>query len=44
MIHHMLFADDSLLICKATREQAKELMKILQVYEKATSQKANVAK
>lgn len=44
MIHHMLFADDSLLICKATREQAKELMRILQVYEKATCQKVNEAK
>lgn len=44
MIHHMLFADDSLLICKATREQAKELMRILQVYEKATGQKVNEAK
>lgn len=39
MIHHMLFVDDSLLICKAS-----ELMKILQVYERATCQQMNITK
>lgn len=44
MIHHMLFADDSLLICKASGSQATEMMKILSVYEQATGQKVNVVK
>lgn len=44
MIHHMLFVDDSLLICKASSEQAKKLMEILQIYESATGQLINVAK
>lgn len=44
MIHHMLFADDSLLICKASSEQAKKLMEILQIYESSTGQLINVAK
>ena len=44
MIHHMLFADDSLMLCKASLSQVSELMKILQVYEKATGQKVNLDK
>lgn len=44
MIHHMLFADDSLLICKATEEQARKIMEILKIYEKATGQLVNIAK
>lgn len=44
MIHHMLFADDSLLICRDSAAQAVELMKILKVYEQATGQKVNLEK
>ncbi|XP_048605541.1 uncharacterized protein LOC106393034 [Brassica napus] len=44
MIHHMLFADDSLLICRASAEQATELVKILKIYERATGQKLNLEK
>lgn len=44
MIHHMLFADDSLFICKASVPEAEEIMRILLVYEEATGQKVNVAK
>ncbi|KAG2310496.1 hypothetical protein Bca52824_022053 [Brassica carinata] len=44
MIHHMLFADDSLLICKASDDQARKLMEILKIYERATGQLVNVAK
>ncbi|XP_013713793.1 uncharacterized protein LOC106417552 [Brassica napus] len=44
MIHHMLFADDSLLICRANQNQAAELMRILKVYEKAAGQQVSTAK
>lgn len=44
MIHHMLFADDSLMICKASLGQVSELLQILQVYEKATGQTVNLDK
>ena len=44
MIHHLLFADDSLLVCKATEEQSTVLMKILEAYEIATGQKVNLLK
>ncbi|KAG2313170.1 hypothetical protein Bca52824_024727 [Brassica carinata] len=44
MIHHMLFANDSLLICKATMEQSMEMMNILKIYERVTGQMVNVAK
>lgn len=44
MIHHLLFADDSLMICKASLGQVTELMKILRVYEMATGQKVNLGK
>ncbi|KAG2315720.1 hypothetical protein Bca52824_018842 [Brassica carinata] len=44
MIHHMLFADDSLLICRADEEQARELMRILKIYERATGQMVSIAK
>ena len=44
MIHHMLFADDSLMICKASLAQVSELMRILRVYEKATGQMVNLQK
>lgn len=44
MIHHMLFADDSLLICRASEDQARKIMDILKIYELATGQLVNVAK
>lgn len=44
MVHHMLFADDSLLICRANEEQARELMRILKIYERATGQMVSIAK
>lgn len=44
MIHHMLFADDSLLICRDSAAQAVELMKVLKVYEQAIGQKVNLEK
>ncbi|KAG7565144.1 Reverse transcriptase domain [Arabidopsis suecica] len=43
-IHHLLFADDSLFMCKANQDQALELLRILTCYGKATGQELNLAK
>ena len=43
-IHHLLFADDSLFMCKASVSQARVLHDVLRIYEKATGQAINVQK
>lgn len=43
-IHHLLFDDDSLFVCKAEESQTNELKSILNVYENATGQKVNPKK
>ena len=44
IITHLFFADDSLIFCKASMQQAKEIMKILKTYEEASGQLINLDK
>ncbi|XP_027157917.1 uncharacterized protein LOC113759541 [Coffea eugenioides] len=41
---HLFFADDSLIFCKANREEASELFQILRNYEKGLGQSINLEK
>lgn len=43
-VHHLLFADDSLFMCKASTDQAMTLHRILQFYGAATGQNINLLK
>lgn len=40
-ISHMLFADDSYIFCKASKEEASTVVNMLQVFKKASGQKIN---
>lgn len=40
-ISHLLFADNSLLFCKAKTKEAKEVMRILEIYSQASGQVIN---
>ena len=43
-VNHLLFADDSLFMCKATETQALVLHEVLKVYERAIGQTINLQK
>ena len=43
-VSHLLFADDSLFFCKAEHEECRELMRLIDVYGKASGQQLNKSK
>ncbi|XP_062075810.1 uncharacterized protein LOC133779929 [Humulus lupulus] len=44
VISHMFFADDSYIFCKATRDEAEHVLRLLTVFEGASGQKVNYEK
>jgi hypothetical protein len=44
MVSHLLFVDDSLLLFKAKRESAVEVMDVLNIYCQASGQQINMEK
>lgn len=43
-VHHLLFADDILLLCEANTVESEEVMRCLKVYGEASGQMINVSK
>ena len=43
-ITHLFFADNSLIFCKANSQEAKELKRILEMYEQESGQMVNLDK
>ena len=43
-ISHLLFADDSLLFCQASKKETQEVLEILKLYAEASGQCINMEK
>lgn len=43
-VHHLLFADDSLILCKATAEEGAEIVKRLKLYGDASGKLIKTSK
>ena len=41
LVSHLLFADNCIVFCKASKEEGLRLLKILEVYERELGQKLN---
>ncbi|MCI18524.1 putative ribonuclease H protein, partial [Trifolium medium] len=43
-ISHLFFADDSIIFCRAHKEEARHLMQVLHEYQRASGQQINIGK
>lgn len=43
-VNHIFFADDSLILMRAKNEEAAELKRVLEVYERVSGQMINIDK
>lgn len=43
-ISHLFFADDNIIFCRATMEEGKRVLKVLEEYEAKSGQKLNKEK
>lgn len=40
-VSHLFFADDSVIFCRATKEECSQVARVLEVYEEESKQKLN---
>ena len=41
LVSHLFFVDDSIIFCRATMEECKQMAEVLDTYEKESGQKIN---